>query len=95
MRAADRPGPSVYNIGAVEFGTIRETLQALVDHAQTGSACGRSRVLPRMGMRVLTRAGFAPFAPYHWLLFGESLYFDVTKARTELEWAPRHSTRRW
>ena len=30
---AGRPGPAVYNIGAVEFGTMRETLQALVDHA--------------------------------------------------------------
>jgi nucleoside-diphosphate-sugar epimerase len=92
LRAGDRPGPSMYNIGAVDFGTMRETLQALVDHAQTGS---RVRSLPsapaRAGMRVLTRAGVAPFAPYHWLLFGESLYFDVTKARTELSWMPQHS----
>jgi len=92
LRAADRPGPSVYNIGAIDVGTMRETLQALVDHANTGS---RIRSLPsapaRAGMRVLARAGVAPFAPYHWLLFGESLYFDVTKARTELSWMPQHS----
>ncbi len=37
LRAGRRPGPSVYNVGALEFGTMRETLQALVDHAQTGS----------------------------------------------------------
>ena len=24
---------------------------------------------------------WSPFAPYHWLLYGESLWFDVTKAR--------------
>jgi nucleoside-diphosphate-sugar epimerase len=92
LRAGDRPGPAVYNIGAVEFGTMRETLQALVDHANTGS---RVRSLPsapaRAAMRAATRAGVAPFAPYHWLLFGESLYFDVTKARTELSWMPQHS----
>lgn len=92
MRAADRAGPSVYNIGAAEFGTMRETLQALVDHANSGS---RVRTLPiapaRVAMRVLAGGGLVPFAPYHWLLFGESLYFDITKARTELGWEPKHS----
>jgi nucleoside-diphosphate-sugar epimerase len=92
MRAADRAGPSVYNIGAAEFGTMRETLQALVDHAHTGS---RVRTLPiapaQVAMRGLAGLGLAPFAPYHWLLFGESLYFDITKARTELGWEPKHS----
>src|SRR3954467_9459254 len=37
LRAGDRAGPSVYNVGALEFGTMRDTLQALVDHAQTGA----------------------------------------------------------
>ena len=47
LRAARRPGPAMYNIGVREFGTMRETLQALVDHAGTGShvrvAAGRAR----------------------------------------------------
>ena len=43
LRAAHRAGPTVYNIGAGEFGTMRETLEALVDHAGTGS---RVRSLP-------------------------------------------------
>jgi hypothetical protein len=42
-------------------------------------------------MRTLAAAGRAPFAPYHWLLYGESLWFDTTKAREELDWEPRHS----
>lgn len=92
FRAAAREGASVYNIGAVEFGSMRETLEALVDHAGTGS---RVRSLPftpaRVAMRALGDLGLAPFAPYHWLLYGESLWFDVTKARAELEWAPVHS----
>jgi hypothetical protein len=45
----------------------------------------------RVAMRVLARGGLAPFAPYHWLLYGESLWFDVTRARTELQWEPLHS----
>ncbi len=92
LLAASRPGPRVYNIGATEMGTMRETLQALVDHAGTGS---RVRSLPRgparLAMRALGVPGLAPFAPYHWLLYGESLWFDTTRARTELGWEPEHS----
>jgi nucleoside-diphosphate-sugar epimerase len=60
--------------------------------AGTGS---RVRSLPiepaRVAMRMLAGLGLAPFAPYHWLLYGESLWFDVTRARTELGWEPKHS----
>jgi nucleoside-diphosphate-sugar epimerase len=92
LRAGDRAQPSVYNVGAVEFGTMRETLQALVDHAQTGSHLRSLPVAPaRLAMQILASVGLAPFAPYHWLLYSESLYFDVTKARTELGWEPKRS----
>jgi nucleoside-diphosphate-sugar epimerase len=92
LRAGDRPGAETYNIGTTEFGTMRETLQALVDHAHTGS---RVRSLPSapasLGMQLVSKIGQAPFAPYHWLLYGESLWFDTTKAQTQLGWTPTHS----
>jgi len=92
LRAGARPGPSVYDIGAAEFGTMRETLQALVEHADTGSRVRSLPVAPaRVAMRGLARLGLAPFAPYHWLLYSESLWFDVRHAEEELGWTPRHS----
>jgi len=92
LKAADRTGPASYNVGATDFGTMRETLQALVDHADTGSSV---RSLPtgpaRTAMRTLAGMKALPFAPYHWLLYSESLWFDTSRARTELGWEPHHS----
>ena len=92
IRAAGRPGPSAYNCGARKFGSMRETLEALCRHAKTGS---RVRGVP-MGLAsgLMRAAGFlrlAPFAPYHALMYGRSLYFDVSKASRDLGWEPRYS----
>ena len=92
LRAGARSGPATYNIGATEFGTMRETLDALCEHAGTGSRVRSLPVAPaRWGMQALSTIGLAPFAPYHWLLYSESLWFDTTKARDELDWHPKHS----
>ena len=88
LLAADRPGAETYNIGADNPGTMRETITALTEHAGTGS---KVRGLPTgpaaAAMKGLAGAGLVPFAPYHWLLYGESLYFDTTKAKEQLGWS--------
>ena len=92
LRASVRVGPSTYNVGASEFGTMRETLDALCSHAGTGSRVRSVPIAPaRWGMKLLSTAGLAPFAPYHWLLYSESLWFDTSKAQRELGWSPAHS----
>ncbi len=92
LLASRRPGSTSYNIGAREFGSMRETLEALCEHAGTGA---RVRSMPsapaRVGMQVASTIGLAPFAPYHWLLYGESLWFDTSKAESELGWSPTHT----
>jgi nucleoside-diphosphate-sugar epimerase len=92
LLAAAHPGPGSYNIGATEFGTMRETLQALCDTAGTGSRVRSVPTAPaRLAMRAMAAVGQGPFAPYHWLLYGESLWFDTGRAQRELGWSPRHS----
>jgi nucleoside-diphosphate-sugar epimerase len=92
LAAGFSAGSTTYNIGASEFGTMRETLQALVDHADTGSSVRSLPLGPaRQAMKGASLAGLVPLAPYHWLLYGESLWFDSSKAERELGWSATHS----
>ena len=92
LRAADRPGSATFNIGALRFGTMRDALEHLAAHARSGS---RVVSLPRgptvAAMRVTSALGLSPLAPYHWLMYGESMYFDLAPARQALGWTPRYS----
>lgn len=92
LLAGDRPGPDDFNCGAAEFGTMRAALEHLCAHAGTGS---RVRSVPMRaavaGMRATSALGVSPLGAYHSLMYGRSMYFDITKARTTLGWEPRHS----
>jgi nucleoside-diphosphate-sugar epimerase len=88
IRAGERPGAEIYNIGAREFGTMREALEALAAHAGTGSKVRSLPVGPTsLAMKVVSKAGLAPFAAYHWIMYSKSMWFDTTKAETELGWS--------
>jgi len=91
--AAERPGAAVYNCGAENFGTMRQTLEALCAHAQTGSRVKSLPMAPAVwGMNLTSALGLSPLGPYHALMYGRSLYFDIAKARRrELGWQPRYS----
>jgi nucleoside-diphosphate-sugar epimerase len=88
IRAGGRPGPETYNIGTRDFGTMREALEGLAAHAGTGS---NVRSLPAgatsLAMQAVSRAGLAPFAAYHWIMYSKSMWFDTTKAENELGWS--------
>ncbi|MFA5140454.1 MAG: NAD-dependent epimerase/dehydratase family protein [Elusimicrobiota bacterium] len=85
--AAAKPGPSVFNCGAERYGTLRETLEALCAHAKTGS---RVRGVPAALGRISMKLSGA-LRPYHSLMYGRSLYFDLCKIKKELGWSSRHS----
>ena len=37
------------------------------------------------------RSRLAPFAPYHWLMYAQSMWFDIDHVRDALGWQPRCS----
>lgn len=92
IAAGNRPGKAVYNIGAAKFGTMRETLEAVIRHAESRSRIKSVPMGPATAlMRLADRIGLSPLGPYHALMYGRSLYFDVSRARRELGWEPRYS----
>jgi nucleoside-diphosphate-sugar epimerase len=92
LLAAARSGPAVFNVGTDRFGTMADALTHLCAHAGTGA---RVRRLParaaQWAMKASAAVGLSPFAPYHWLMFGRSMWFDVDHVRDALGWAPRWS----
>jgi nucleoside-diphosphate-sugar epimerase len=92
ISAGQRADPATYNIGASEFGTMRQTLESLCLHANTNS---RVRSLPKgltaRAMQLTSRLGLTPFGAYHWLMYGQSMWFDISKAVEELDWEPQWS----
>jgi nucleoside-diphosphate-sugar epimerase len=92
LLAAQRPGPMIVNAGTDRFGTMREALEHLCRHAGTGA---RVRSLPArptsIAMQAAAGLGLAPFAPYHWIMYSRSMWFDIDHARVELGWQPRYS----
>jgi nucleoside-diphosphate-sugar epimerase len=91
IRAAARAGASTYNVGADRFGTMRETLEGLVQHAGTGSRVVSVPMAPAVAMMKLTsRLGASPLGAYHSLMYGRAMYFDLARTKRELGWSPVH-----
>jgi nucleoside-diphosphate-sugar epimerase len=90
--AAAKIGPGVFNCGAERFGTMREVLEHLCAHAGTGSKVRSVPMAPAVAlMRLTSSLGLSPLGPYHALMYGRSMYFDISRARKELGWTPRYS----
>jgi nucleoside-diphosphate-sugar epimerase len=91
IRAGDRAGPGTYNIGTDRYCTMRETLEGLARHAKTGSrVVGLPAGVITALMKLTSALGLSPLGPYHALMYGRSMYFDITREKAELGWQPRY-----
>ncbi|MEO5936755.1 MAG: NAD-dependent epimerase/dehydratase family protein [Terriglobales bacterium] len=90
--AGDKASPEVFNCGTDRFGTMRELLEAVCRYAGTGS---RIAQLPRgitlKLMRLTSRLGLSPLAEYHAMMYGQSMWFDISAAQSQLQWQPKYS----
>jgi len=92
ISASQAKGAQAYNCGASRYGTLRSVLEALCEYAGTGS---RVKSLPAWlivpAMEACSILRLSPLGSYHSLMYGRSMYFDITKASRQLEWAPKYS----
>ncbi|BDU57280.1 hypothetical protein LMORI2_02620 [Limnohabitans sp. MORI2] len=90
--AGNSSGSDVFNCGAAVFGTMRNVLEDLCDYAKTGSRVRSVPMTPAvLGMRLTSALGLSPLGAYHSLMYGRSMYFDISKAQKKLNWSPRYS----
>jgi nucleoside-diphosphate-sugar epimerase len=96
VRAATAPDAAreALNVGATEFGTVREDLGALIAHAGSSSRLQPVPVRPAEGvLRALELLRVSPLAEWHYKTAHKDSFVDVSKARRLLGWRPRLSNR--
>ena len=80
------------NVGASEFGTVRDDLQALVDHAGSRSRLTPVPVRPaELVLRGLERLRLSPLAEWHYKTAHKDSFVSTEKAERLLGWKPRLS----
>lgn len=93
FQAIEQGKPGTYNVGANRFGTLRETLEGLVQFAGTGSKVKSLPASLTVGtLRALDFLHISPLAPWHYLTYHKPFYFDV-QPLLDLGWKPRYSNR--
>jgi len=92
VRAGEHAGADVFNVGAERFGTMREALEALARHARTGSAVRSLPLRPAEKLMEWTSwLGLSPLGPYHSLMYGREMYFDLAHVEAVLGWRASRS----
>ncbi len=92
IQASALKGSNAFNCGTDRFGTLREVLEHLCHYAGTGSRVKSLPMRPIVAaMKFSSTLGISPLGAYHALMYGRSIYFDISKARGQLGWTPRYS----
>lgn len=80
------------NIGADRYETLNEDMQALFDHANSGSKLWHLPARPgEWSLRVLELAHLSPLAAWHYGTMWRDSYVEVGKAKRLLGWQPQYS----
>jgi nucleoside-diphosphate-sugar epimerase len=90
--SADGVAGEAINVGAADFGTVREDLQAMIDHAGSSSRLQPVPVKPaELALRALELLRLSPLAEWHYRTAHKDSFVDTGKAQRLLGWAPKLS----
>jgi nucleoside-diphosphate-sugar epimerase len=83
-----------FNVGTDRFGTLKDDLTFLCQHAATGS---RVRRLPESlsisSLKLLDALGLSPLSPWHYLTYHKPFWFDSEPAFAALGYRPKYGNR--
>ena len=87
--ASQKPGD--YNVGTDRFSTLREDLQALIEHAGSASRIvglpiGASMLL----LQLFDKLGISPLVKWHYRSYHKPFHFDISELLA-MGWKPRYS----
>jgi nucleoside-diphosphate-sugar epimerase len=82
-----------FNVGATEYGTMKDDFQAPIDEAGTGKrVVGTPATLTRFALRVLNKLDLSPLYRWVYETAHEDSYVSVEKL-CELGWQPEYSNK--
>ena len=81
-----------FSIGAERFGTVKDDMQTLIDHAESGSKVFPFPAKPaEIGLRALELAHLSPLAEWHYTTAHKDSFVSIDKAKQLLGYAPLFS----
>ena len=92
FKASTKSKPDLFNIGTDKYSTMRNALENLCKYANTGSRVKslNSKYIKFL-MRYASKLNMSPLGDYHSLMYGQSIYFDISYEMKNLVWAPKYS----
>ncbi len=92
LAATQRRAPGDYNIGALEYGTVRQDIEELLTHVGSSSRLVSVPVwAAESSGQALRMTGLSSFSKWHWRSAYAPFYFDMKPVIEELGWEPTRS----
>ena len=83
-----------FNVGAAEFGTMKDDYQAVLDEAGFGKQTKPVPAFPAITtLRVLEKAGVSPLYKWVYETASKDSFVSIEKAQTQLGWKPQYSNK--
>jgi nucleoside-diphosphate-sugar epimerase len=81
-----------FNVGARQFGTLRESFQAVLDHAAHGGRVISLPAAPSIAvLRLLRACHLSPLYPWIYATAGKESFVSIERIADRLAFAPRYS----
>ncbi len=94
IKSVENKSTGIFNIGAMDYCSMKETLEALIKHSNKESKVKSlpSKIITPL-MNIASYLKISPLGAYHSAMYGQSMYFDTKKAKKYLNWKSKYSNK--